>query len=174
MRPVKTQFSLGIHQVGSESSLSAWRKLGSLAIHWVHSEDSDQHWADAQADLSLRWVRHEAAHIVLVLVDKRIPVQTFIYLICTLSNNILRWTYLGLMRFIHPLMTLVHTTLRLRDIIDKRNCWSANVTFDWRHVMVTAVEHNNQTGRFILFFAAFMLDLNQNFTNNEQKRCKKV
>ena len=25
-----------------ESSLSAWRKLGSLATHWVHSEDSDQ------------------------------------------------------------------------------------------------------------------------------------
>ena len=26
----------------SESSMSAWRKLGSLATHWVHSEDSDQ------------------------------------------------------------------------------------------------------------------------------------
>ena len=25
-----------------QSSLSAWRKLGSLATHWVHSEDSDQ------------------------------------------------------------------------------------------------------------------------------------
>ena len=37
--------------VWSESSLSAWRNLGSLATHWVHSEDSDQtgqmplHWA---------------------------------------------------------------------------------------------------------------------------------
>ena len=28
--------------VWSESSLSAWRKLGSLATHWVCSEDSDQ------------------------------------------------------------------------------------------------------------------------------------
>ena len=28
--------------VWSESSLSAWRNLGSLATHWVHSEDSDQ------------------------------------------------------------------------------------------------------------------------------------
>ena len=27
-----------------QSSLSAWRKLGSLAIHWAHSEDSDQTW----------------------------------------------------------------------------------------------------------------------------------
>ena len=28
--------------VWSESSLSAWRKLWSLATHWAHSEDSDQ------------------------------------------------------------------------------------------------------------------------------------
>ena len=42
MRPAKTQISLGIHPVWSESSLSAWRKLGSLATDWVHSEDSDQ------------------------------------------------------------------------------------------------------------------------------------
>ena len=35
-------------------SLSAWRKLGSLATHWAQSEDWSD-WADAQADLSLRW-----------------------------------------------------------------------------------------------------------------------
>ena len=42
VRPTKTQISLGIHPVRSESSLSAWRKHGSSAIHWAHSEDSDQ------------------------------------------------------------------------------------------------------------------------------------
>ena len=43
MRPAKTQISLGIRQVWSESSLSAWKKkLGSLATHWARSEDSDQ------------------------------------------------------------------------------------------------------------------------------------
>ena len=42
VRPAKTQISLGIHPVWSESSLSPWRKLGSLATHWAHSEDSDQ------------------------------------------------------------------------------------------------------------------------------------
>ena len=42
VRPAKTQISLGICPVYSESSLSAWRKLGSLATHWVHNEDSDQ------------------------------------------------------------------------------------------------------------------------------------
>ena len=42
VRPAKTQISLGICPVWSESSLSAWRKLGSLATHWAHSEGSDQ------------------------------------------------------------------------------------------------------------------------------------
>ena len=38
----KTQISLGICPVWSESSLSAWRSTGLLAIHWAHSEGSDQ------------------------------------------------------------------------------------------------------------------------------------
>ena len=37
-------------------STCARRKLGFLATHWVHSKDwSWSDWADAQADLSLRW-----------------------------------------------------------------------------------------------------------------------
>ena len=42
----------------SDSSLSPWRKLGSWAIQWAHSEDwSDwaANWADTQADRSLCW-----------------------------------------------------------------------------------------------------------------------
>ena len=42
VRPAKTQISLGIRPVWAESSLSAWRKLGSLATYGAHSEDSDQ------------------------------------------------------------------------------------------------------------------------------------
>ena len=42
VRPAKTQISLGIRPVWSESSLSTRRKHGSLATHWAHSEDSDQ------------------------------------------------------------------------------------------------------------------------------------
>ena len=42
MRPAKTQISLGIRPVWSESSPSAWRNLGSLTTRWAHSEDSDQ------------------------------------------------------------------------------------------------------------------------------------
>ena len=40
--PARTQISLGIRPVWSESTLSAWRKPGSLATHWTQSEDSDQ------------------------------------------------------------------------------------------------------------------------------------
>ena len=52
--PAKTQISLGIRPVWSESSLSAWRKLGSLVTHWAHTEEWSD-WTDVQIDLSLRW-----------------------------------------------------------------------------------------------------------------------
>ena len=42
VRPSKTQISLGICAVWSESSLSAWRNIGSSAACWVHRKDSDQ------------------------------------------------------------------------------------------------------------------------------------
>ena len=42
MRPVKTQIRLGIRPFWSESSLSAWRNLGTLTAQWVDSEDADQ------------------------------------------------------------------------------------------------------------------------------------
>ena len=41
VHPAKTQISLGIRPVWSESSLSAWRKVGTLATHWTHSEGSE-------------------------------------------------------------------------------------------------------------------------------------
>ena len=39
--PGKTQISMDIRSVGLESSLAAWRNLGSLATHWARSGDSD-------------------------------------------------------------------------------------------------------------------------------------
>ena len=72
LRLAKTQISLGVCPVWSESSLSAWRNLGSLATHWEHSKDTD-HWADAQTDQSLRWSHtsfywfcHEAAQMCFI------------------------------------------------------------------------------------------------------------
>ena len=63
VRPTKTQISLGIRPVWSESSLSAWRNLGSLATHWSHSEDSDQSWRTPR----LIWVFAGRTLILLVL-----------------------------------------------------------------------------------------------------------
>ena len=70
VRPAKTQISLGIRPVWSESSLSAWRKLGSWATHKAHSEDSDQTgrmprliWVFAGRTL-IFWFCHVAAHFV--------------------------------------------------------------------------------------------------------------
>ena len=65
-----TQISLGIHPILSESSLSAWRKPGSLPTHWAHSEDSDQTgqiprliWVLLGAQ-SFCWLCHEAAQLL--------------------------------------------------------------------------------------------------------------
>ena len=72
MRPAKTQISLGIRPVWSEASLAAWRKLGSLATHWAHSEDSDQTgrmggcpgWSDSSLGAqTFCWFYHEVAHL---------------------------------------------------------------------------------------------------------------
>ena len=38
LRPAKTQISLGIRPVCSESLLSAWRKLESLTTHWAQAK----------------------------------------------------------------------------------------------------------------------------------------
>ena len=41
-RTVKTMIRLGGCPGWFESSMSTWRKLGSLTTHWAHSEDYDQ------------------------------------------------------------------------------------------------------------------------------------
>ena len=53
-RPTKTLISLRIYAVRSESSLSTWRNVASLAIQNASSEDFDQP-AHAQAAQNLRW-----------------------------------------------------------------------------------------------------------------------
>ena len=51
--------------LSDQSLLSAWRKLGSLATQWVHSEDWSD-WADAQADLSLHWAHSHFVGFVML------------------------------------------------------------------------------------------------------------
>ena len=61
MHPGKTQISLGICPVWSQSSLSAWRKLGSLATHRAYNKDSDQTKQTLSA-LPFCWFCHAVAH----------------------------------------------------------------------------------------------------------------
>ena len=62
MPPAKTQISLGIRPVWSESSLSTWRNVGSLATHGAHSEDCPG-WSESLLGAqSFCWFCHEAAH----------------------------------------------------------------------------------------------------------------
>ena len=88
VRPTKTQISLGIRPVWSESSLSAWRKLGSLATHWAHNEDSDQTgrmpW--------LIWVF--AGHtLILLVLSCRDSILIRILFICYLARlSVFKWT----------------------------------------------------------------------------------
>ena len=58
VRIAKTQISLCICPVWSESLLSAWRKLGSLATHWAQAKTLVRLGA-----LSFCWFCHEAAHL---------------------------------------------------------------------------------------------------------------
>ena len=63
------------YHISAQSMLSAWRKLGFLATHWAHSEDSDQTWqmprliCTAKTDLTGRmprliWVFAGRSHFV--------------------------------------------------------------------------------------------------------------
>ena len=68
--PAKTRIRPGIRPVWSESSLSAWRKLGSLATHWAHSEDSDQTgWTPSLGAHSFCWFCHVAAQFMLCTLE---------------------------------------------------------------------------------------------------------
>ena len=65
VHPAKTSTQSDQNMPGwSESSLSAWKKLGSLATHWAHSEHSDQNGSSLGAQPHC-WFCHEAAHICL-------------------------------------------------------------------------------------------------------------
>ena len=75
VRTAKTQISLGIRPVWSESSLSAWRKFGTLAAQWAHNEDSDQTgrmprliWVFAGRTLTC-WFCHVAAHFAFAYLE---------------------------------------------------------------------------------------------------------
>ena len=71
--PTKTQVSLGVRPVWSESLLSAWRSIELLATCWAHSEGSDQTgqmprliWVFTGRERSFCWFCYEVAHFCLI------------------------------------------------------------------------------------------------------------
>ena len=85
VRPAKTQISLGIRPDWSESSLSAWKTVGSLATQWAHSEDSDPpNQSLPWAHRSFCWFCREAAHSLL-----QSWVQDFGYSNCLVISNLI-------------------------------------------------------------------------------------
>ena len=104
VRQAKTQISLGIRPVWSESSLSAWRKLGSLATYWVHSEDSDQMGRMPR----LIWVF--AGHTVTLLVlscrlFNELLSNFFTFITendCLVMNLRMLWSGQALQNYVHP------------------------------------------------------------------------
>ena len=103
VRPVKTQISPSIRPVRSESSLSAWIKLGSIiATHWAHSEDSDQTgrgcpgWSESSlGSQPFCWFCHEAAHIRTYRLGKQCrPTSECSFRICTVCRSVcFFWTH---------------------------------------------------------------------------------
>ena len=97
VRRAKTQISLGISPVWLESLLSAWRKLGSLATHWAHSEDSES----SLGAQSFCWFCHEAGHSIhftwavprmraapkMTMLWMFVPMHVLVWCICLLSLN---------------------------------------------------------------------------------------
>ena len=108
VRPVKTQISLGIRPVWSESSLTAWRNPGSLATHWAHSEDSDKTGRMSR----LIWVFAGCTVILLVLSwggsngEKMLllrDAERFWYFLTMKSNSSWFWTHIWPVDFFIPI-----------------------------------------------------------------------
>ena len=70
VRPAKTKISLGIRPVWSVSSLSAWRKRGSLATHWAQAKTLIRlggcpGWSESDLVAhSFCWFCHAVAHVI--------------------------------------------------------------------------------------------------------------
>ena len=108
---------LGICPVWSECSLSAWRKLGSLATQWAHSKNWSD-WADAQADLSslgahsVCWFCHVAAQII-----PKLTSNTHLYLLyCDQNNPLVSWFQMNGVRWMCPVERLVSVQLAVAEL----------------------------------------------------------
>ena len=82
VRPAKTQITLGIHPVWSESSLCTQWVAKDPSFFHADSEDWSD-WDDAQADLSLRWVHtHFVGFVMMWLICLYLYIMLLFYVLC--------------------------------------------------------------------------------------------
>ena len=124
VRPAKTQISLGIHPVWSESSLPAWRSIGSSATHFGALQRFWSDWTDAQADLGLRWAHSHFVGFVmrrLILLVPFLCVMQVSYL-WTDIGDIVRWSqytaYTG-----HVNDVTFHLTYITDSFLERKSRW---------------------------------------------------
>ena len=80
VRPAKTRISLGIRPVWSESSLSAWRKVGTLATRWTHSEGSEM--SEIEPIWDFQCYRNKTGSYIIFQVIKQ-SFMAFIWRLCS-------------------------------------------------------------------------------------------
>ena len=156
--PSEDWISLSIRPIWSESSLSAWRKLGSLPTHWAHSED----WSDragAHADLSLRWTR---SHFVGFVIRR---------LICMFSAAMFHWWVE------RPSMRTEQMLSRLRVPCGPNRCYLGCGLSKTGLIPKLSITGRSKVVILLLFITGFVLSKSQNclLDTNSQftlwKRC---
>ena len=173
VHPAKTQISLGIRPVRSESSLSAWRKLGSLATHWAHTKESDQTgrmprliWVFAGRTCHFVDFCHEAAHFIDVYTEwyvqeshlfQYIPLFTHLYLLAglfwidyrentfkiSIHDNKL-WNYVNSLKN-NRLLSAILLLIRLKKKWYWKTIFSIVKPFDHEKILNTIVFSNRLT-----------------------------
>ena len=77
-----------------------------------------------------------------------------------LQLTFLRWTIIRPTGFIHRWRSMDRATSSLSDVTNKQTSWLVNVTFDWRQVMMTAVQRYGRTCRLITFLRLVFCTIN--------------
>ena len=87
-RSAKTQSSLRIHPVWSESSLSAWGELGSLATHSAHSEYLSDYLSLRLAQMPFCRFCHALAQMSQLFIDLCLDASNSVFLTSLLKLKI--------------------------------------------------------------------------------------
>ena len=110
-RPIKTQISLNIRLVWSESLVSACRNMASLASQNAANEDS-VHFANVQTGLTLQWVRMPdvAAHLLVFVLQSNMGpgTKTAVSRTTLVLKRLLYPNYVSCLVFVDSKLSIVY------------------------------------------------------------------